>query len=101
MLSGFVFKMRNEPAVTLLCAAGSLLLLAATFVLVWQVLVRKAPLIEGSIILPPSANILPVGTVVAFFGGDHDVPNGWAVCEGQNNPQDSKRRRRGPRPCRR
>ena len=98
--STLVLKMRKEPAVTLLCGAASLLLLAATVVLLVQVLVREAPIKDPSGILPPPArpqptpirptSILPVGTVVAFFGEDRDVPKTWAICDGRDNPKDSE-----------
>ena len=32
---------------------------------------------------------LPIGTIVAFFGLDADIPKGWIVCDGQTIPEDS------------
>ena len=34
-------------------------------------------------------NLLPIGTIVAFFGRDDEIPAGWALCDGRNNPEDS------------
>ena len=31
----------------------------------------------------------PVGAIVAFFGKDVDIPKGWVLCDGRNNPANS------------
>ena len=88
--SKILLKFRNEPTVAILSGTGSLLFLVAAALLVWQYFVRQEPLYDGGNIFPPSSNTLPVGTIVAFFGDDRSLPNGWAVCDGRDNPSDSK-----------
>ena len=34
-------------------------------------------------------NFPPIGTIVAFFGRDDEIPAGWALCDGRSNPQGS------------
>ena len=33
--------------------------------------------------------LAPVGAIVAFFGKDVDIPKGWVLCDGRNNPHNS------------
>ena len=35
------------------------------------------------------AHLVPIGTILAFFGKDADIPDGWVVCDGRNKPDDS------------
>lgn len=35
------------------------------------------------------AHLPPIGAILAFFGRDADLPDGWVVCDGRNKPDDS------------
>ena len=37
----------------------------------------------------PLGDSLPIGAIVAFFGTDSQIPDGWMVCDGRNVPADS------------
>ncbi len=81
---------------------GAVLLIAVLFILAFQIFYRGAPLACGDVILPgsksdcpevkivPVGTQVPVGTIVAYFGKDEDIPSGWALCDGQDNPNESK-----------
>ena len=90
---------RNNPFLVLI---GAVLLMVVLFILAFQIFYRGAPLACGDMILPssksdcpevkivPVGTQVPVGTIVAYFGKDEDIPSGWALCDGQNNPNESK-----------
>ena len=98
--SKILVKFRNEPAVTALSGAAALLLLLLALLAVWQYFVREEALVQvRSVVLFPSSSggvsaddELPIGTIVAYFGADNDVPEGWAICDGQQNPSGSRLR---------
>ena len=98
-----LWDLRNEPVSVIVTFA--VLLLATTIIslTVNQVIFRKAPLICGSQYFPENkedcegiqerrvseVHDFPVGTIVAFFGLDSDIPAGWILCDGRDNPSDS------------
>ena len=91
-----LWKNRNEPLLVIL---GGGLLAVVLVVLVYQVLIRQAPLTCPGIVLPSSQECpeeevvalaeAPVGTIVAYLGSDDEIPDGWLACNGQPVPQDS------------
>ena len=104
-LKSILWDNRNEPFLVLI---GAVLLIAVLFILAYQIFYREAPLACGDVILPssrsdcpeveqspqdPGGNMkqfsqVPIGTIVAYFGTD--IPSGWALCDGQDNPNESK-----------
>ena len=98
-----LWNIRHEPVVVLVSIA--VLLLAATiiYLTVNQVIFRGAPIVCGSQYFPEEkedcegvqggraqrSDNLPIGTIVAFFGLDADIPKGWIVCDGQTIPENS------------
>lgn len=94
-LRSFLWDNRNELALVLVVGA---LLVVVLFVLIFQLVYRKAPLYCPGIILPVSNDDcpkpipptdVPIGTIVAFFGRDRDIPKGWVLCNGQDIPKGS------------
>ena len=97
-----LWDLRNEP-VSVIIAVAILVITATTIALsVNQIVFRKAPLICGSQYFPEKKtdcegiqvsrskdDDYPVGTIVAFFGRDSDLPKGWTLCDGRDNPQAS------------
>ena len=66
-------------------------------------LFSRLPLVCGEVILPGSEGqckeaelesildiAIPIGTVVPFYGEDRDIPEGWALCDGRDNPAGSR-----------
>ena len=93
-LKSILWDNRNEPFLVLI--GGGLLIILA-----YQTFVRQLPLVESKdiVILPTSesepikvaqSSLVPVGTIVAYFGKDEGIPLGWALCDGQDNPNKSK-----------
>lgn len=91
-----LFDFRHEPAVKVLAFCMAALVLAVGVAFVRHVLIRdyavqcKGDLFpqhrcDGSVDLAG----VPVGTIVAFFGADMDIPDGWAACDGGPVPADS------------
>lgn len=33
---------------------------------------------------------VPIGTIVPYFGRDEDIPSGWVLCDGRENPLGSR-----------
>lgn len=95
-IRGILWENRNEPQLVLLVAV---LLLALLFVFGYQIIYRQAPIYSNGVLLParaeavtgiwPSAYV-PIGTIVAYFGRDDDIPKGWALCDGQNVPDGAR-----------
>ena len=38
----------------------------------------------------PELMSVPIGTVVPYFGKDADIPSGWVLCDGRENPPGSR-----------
>ena len=38
--------------------------------------------------IPPT--VVPVGTIVPYLGNDDDIPPGWVLCDGRDNPSNSQ-----------
>ena len=38
----------------------------------------------------PEIMSVPIGTVVPYFGKDADIPSGWVLCDGRENPPESR-----------
>ena len=94
-LRSFLWDNRNEP---LFVVVASALLVFVLLIFVFQLAYRKAPLYCPGIILPVSNSDcpkpipptdVPIGTIVAYFGRDRDIPKGWVLCDGQNIPKGS------------
>ena len=98
-----LWNLRHEPVSVLVSIAVLLLAATTIYLTVNQVIFRGAPIVCGSQYFPEekedcegipdrraqkSAN-LPIGTIVAFFGLDAAIPEGWLVCDGQNIPENS------------
>lgn len=93
-LKAVIWDNRNEPLLVAICAG---LLVVVVWAMGLQVR-RQAPLVcDGTILPASSANCparpelepFPVGTVVAFFGPDNRIPNGWKLLDGQQAPENS------------
>ena len=93
-LKSILWDNRNEPFLVLI-GSGLLIIVA------YQTFVRQLPLAVSKdiVILPssesdpikvPQSSLVPVGTIVAYFGKDDDIPPGWALCDGRDNPNESK-----------
>ena len=98
-LNSVLWKNRNEPLAVAITAA---LLIIGLFTLLYQVLYRQAPLYCDGMVLPRRASdcpkvtaptlptVIPIGTIVPYFGKDEDIPAGWVLCDGRDNPIESK-----------
>ncbi len=91
-LKSILWDNRNEPFLVLI-GAGLLIIVA------YQTFVRQLPLVESKdiVILPTSksdsikvaqSSQVPVGTIVAYFGKDEDIPSGWVLCDGRTISDD-------------
>ena len=99
-----LWELRNEPASVILSFGLLIIVVFLLFVSGNQYFFRKLPFACQDVILPsskddcsemPSQSLvrsaaLPIGTIVAFFGDANHLPKGWALCDGQNNPANSK-----------
>ena len=95
-IRGVFWDNRNEPLLVLLVLV---LLLFLLFIFGFQVIYRQAPIYYKGIFLPPGTQYItdlsnstnvPIGSIVAYFGDDENIPSGWALCDGQNVPENSK-----------
>lgn len=81
-----IWDLKNEPFSVVL----SLVLLLLVIIFCFQYFVRKLPIYCDGNVLPQSSALcglggtVPVGTIVAFFGLDRDIPLGWIVCDGSD-----------------
>ena len=98
-----LWNLRHEPVSVLVSIAVLLLAVTTIYLTVNQVIFRNAPIICGSQYFPaqkedcegiPESGAagtqnIPIGTIVAFFGRDSDIPDGWVLCDGRDNPANS------------
>ena len=104
-----IWNLRNEPAATLFGAAVLLATILVGIVLLHQHFVKNAPLVCGDKYLPQDnldckssadsadssmpnldEHTTPIGTIVAYFGSEPALPKGWSICDGRDNPPESK-----------
>ena len=99
-----LWDIRNEPFSVITSIGLLMIVLVVSVLSCVQFFYREAPLFcEGQILphsledcrkesspLPPESDFPPVGTVMAFFGDDEDIPSGWTLCDGRENPPNSK-----------
>ena len=45
---------------------------------------------NGEVPPPIPSTVIPVGTIVPYFGLDEDLPSGWVLCDGRDNPTGSQ-----------
>ena len=98
-----LWNLRHEPVSVLVSIAVLLLAVTTIYLTVNQVIFRNAPIICGSQYFPAQkedckdiqesradeTQDIPIGTIVAFFGRDSDIPDGWILCDGRDNPANS------------
>ena len=93
-----LWNVRHEPVSVLVSIAVLLVAATTIFLTINQVIIRGAPIVCGSQYFPEEKEdceeiqdrvSLPIGTIVAFFGLDTDIPEGWIVCAGQPIPDNS------------
>lgn len=98
-----LWNLRHEPVSVLVSIAVLLLAVTTIYLTVNQVIFRGAPIVCGSQYFPEGKEDCegfpgstgqgavnpPIGTIVAFFGLDADIPVGWLVCDGQTIPENS------------
>ena len=89
-----LLRYRNEPVFAILSVAIVILTAVASTLIINQSFVRNEALVCGGQWLPIKGSCdpegyVPVGTVIAFFGLDNRIPDGWRVCNGQTISDNS------------
>ena len=98
-----LWNLRNEPMLLVVVGVGILfIVIILCVVFINQHFYRKVPLYCNDILLPTTeddcrvgavtseqVDNIPVGTVVAFYGNDDDIPDGWVLCDGRDTPSNS------------
>ena len=116
-LKKVLWENRNEPLVVIVVIFFAALLIVVLFALVYQIWYRQAPLYCKGMLFPSRATdcpgvtrptppnqtppteapaeptpptVVPVGTIVPYLGNDDDIPPGWVLCDGRDNPSNSQ-----------
>ena len=70
-------------------AVGAVLLVA---IQMWRgealVCANGAVFAKDCAAVPEPTNV-PIGTILPYFGRDVDIPHGWVLCDGRENPRES------------
>ena len=98
-----IWDKRFELALLVLSIALAMNLVLFVFMGAHQYFIRGLPLYDNGSILPrgmdesvqvtPNPSLqstpIPIGTIVAFFGDDTEIPDKWRLCDGQLKPKNS------------
>ena len=82
-----LLRYRNKPVFVILSAAIVILTVVASTLIINQN--QSFALSEEVVRSEKVGGSVPVGTVVAFFGLDNTIPDGWLVCNGQTISDDT------------